>query len=182
MKAAPEVTTQVSRVMIAAPIQVVWDTLTQQGKVLPFFFGSVMHTTTFAPGSPIRMRTPNGKYDAVVGDVLELDPPHRFSMTFKFTTLDDPVCKITHELREVDGQTEYTLTAEQVPVGTKTEKNMKGGGKFIVNEVKRIVETGKPSWLARTIMISGKLTGFMTPKSCRVENWPMDRSIELPGT
>lgn len=180
MNEAPNVTTQVSRVMIDAPIQVVWDTLTRQGEVLPFFFGTVMHTTRFAPGAPIRMRTPNNKYDGVVGDVLELNPPYLYSMTFKFTNYDDPVCKITHELREVDGQTEYTLTSEQIPVGTKTEKSMKQGGPFIVNELKRAVEVGKPSMMARMIMTCGKLFAFMTPKASRAENWPMDRKIELP--
>ena len=72
--------TQVSRVVINAPIQQVWDALTKEGEVLPFFFGTVMHTTTLAPGAPVRMRTPNGKYTGVVGEVLELEPPFRYSM------------------------------------------------------------------------------------------------------
>ena len=54
-------TTKVSQVTINAPVQQVWDTLTKEGEVLPFFFGSVMHTTSLAPGAPIRMRSPDGK-------------------------------------------------------------------------------------------------------------------------
>jgi uncharacterized protein YndB with AHSA1/START domain len=176
----PDTTTQVSRIQIKAPIQDVWDALTREGEVLPFFFGSVMHTTTLAPGAPVRMRSPDGKYTGVVGDVLQLEPPHKYSMTFKFTNYDDAVCKITHELREVEGGTEYTLTAEGVPVGTRTEKQMKQGGHIITTTLKSCLETGKPTAMARFIMLMGKLTGFMTPRRCRSSNWPMDRRIEMP--
>ena len=176
---SPQTTTQVSRVVINAPIQQVWDTLTRQGKVLPFFFGTIMHTTKFAPGAPVRMRSPDGKYTGVVGDVLELEPPYKYSMTFKFTNFDDAVCKVIHELKEVEGGTEYTLTSTDIPVGTKTEKNMKQGGTFIANELKRNVETGKSSFMAKFIMFMGKAMAFTTPKSSLSTNWPMDRKVEL---
>lgn len=179
MNTKPETTTQVSQIVIDAPIQQVWETLTMEGEVLPFFFGSVMHTTKFAPGAPIRMRTPNGKYTGVVGEVLELDPPYKYSMTFKFTNFDDAVCKVTHELKEIEGGTEYTLTAESVPVGTKTEKNMLGGGKIITTTLKSCVETGKPTRMASFIMLTGKMFGFMSPKSALSSNWPMDKRIVL---
>ena len=70
----------------------------------------------------------------------------------------------------MDGGTEYTLTSEDIPVGTKTEKNMAQGGSFITQALKYYVETGKPTVLARFIMLMGKLTEFMTPKQCRSEN------------
>jgi len=178
-KQKPGTTTQVSQVMINAPIQKVWDTLTKQGEVLPFFFGSVMHTTKFAPGAPIRMRSKNGKYTGVVGDVLELDPPYKFSMTFKFTNFSDAVCKVTHELKEVEGGTEYTLTSENIPVGTKTEKNMAQGGKIISSTLKSVVETGKPTFMARFIMVMGQMFEFMSPKQSLSSNWPMDKRIEM---
>lgn len=179
MSSAPATTTQVSQVVINAPIQTVWEALTTEGEVLPFFFGSVMHTTKFAPGAPIRMRTPNGKYTGVVGDVLELEPPYKFSMTFKFTNFDDAVCKVTHELKEVKGGTEYTLIAEGVPIGTKTEKNMTSGAKIITSTLKSCVETGKPTFMAKFIMLMGGLLEFMSPKQCLSSNWPMEKRIEM---
>ena len=174
----PNTTTQVSQIVINAPIQQVWDTLTKQGEVLPFFFGTVMHTTRFEPGSPIRMRTPNGKYTGVVGDVLQINEPFLYSMTFKFTNFEDAVCKITHELKEVEDGTEYTLTAENVPVGTKTEKQMAGGGKIITSTLKKVVETGKPTTLARIIMLSGKIP-FVAPKASLSTHWPMEKKTPL---
>ncbi len=164
---------QVYRVNINAPIQEVWDALTKQGEPLPFFFGSVLHTTGLRPGAPIRMRTPNNKYTGVVGDVLEFDPPHKFSHTFQFTHLDDPPSTVIYELKEVPGGTEFTLTTENVPQGTKSEKQMAQGGPLIVKTLKSVVETGKPHLGAKVILAMIKLFSFTTPKRCRTENWPM---------
>lgn len=55
------------------------------------------------------------------------------------------------------------------------------GGTFIVNELKRHVEIGKPSFLARFIMIMGKLFAFRSPKSSLSKNWPLDKRVELPN-
>jgi uncharacterized protein YndB with AHSA1/START domain len=168
---------QVFRVVIEASIQKVWDTLTKEGEVLPFFFGSVLHTTRLAPGAPIRMRTPSGKYTGVVGEVLEFDPPHRYSHTFKFTQLDDPICKVTYELKEIEGGTEFTLTSEEIAPGTKTEGYMRMGGDFITKALRAYVETGRPPLKARFIMLMGSLTEWSTPAKCRSENWPLEKSI-----
>lgn len=165
---------QVYRVTINASVQDVWNALTKQGEPLPFFFGSVMHTTGLRPGAPIRMRTPNGKYTAVVGEVLEFDPPHKFSHTFQFTNLDDPPSVVIYELREVPEGTEFTLTTEQVPAGTKSEKSMHQGGQFITKTLKSYVETGRPHLGARMLLRLIGLMGFMTPKRCLSSNWPLE--------
>ncbi len=173
-----EKTKIVNRVTINASIQEVWAALTKEGEVLPFFFNSVLHTTTLAPGAPMRMRSPDGKYTGVVGEVLEIDPPYRYVTTFKFTNFDDPVCKVTHELKEVDGGVEYTLTSEDIEPGTKTEKQMKQGGGFIVKTMKGWVENGKPPFGSRMILMMIGLFAWTTPKKCLSEHWPMDKKIE----
>lgn len=171
------VTRQVCQVVIKAPIQVVWDALTRQGQPLPFFFGSVMHTTGLAPGAQLRMRSPDGKFTAVVGEILECSPPTRFSHTFRFTDLNDPACVVTYELREVDGGTEFTLTSDQVPVGTKTEKNMAQGGAFITDVLKSLVETGRPSLSKRILLAIIRAMGPFSPAASRSEHWPLDRPV-----
>ena len=173
-----EPTKLVHRIEIDAPIQEVWDTLTKEGEVLPFFFNSMLHTTTLAPGAPMRMRSPDGKYTGVVGEVLEIEPPYRYVTTFKFTNFDDPPCKVTHELREVDGRVEYTLTSEEIAAGTKTEKQMNRGGDFIVKTLKGVVETGKPPFMSRFILLMISMLSWTTPKACLSENWPLDKKIE----
>ncbi|MEL6105282.1 MAG: SRPBCC domain-containing protein [Planctomycetota bacterium] len=175
----PEKTKLVHRIRINASIQDVWDALTKEGEVLPFFFNSVLQTTSLAPGAPMRMRSKDGKFTGVVGDVLELDPPYRYVTTFKFTNFDDPPCKVTHELKEVDGGVEYTLISEQIPAGTKTEKQMKQGGDFITKSLKGVVENGRPPLGPRLILFMIGLFGWTTPKQCRSEHWPLDMKIEL---
>ncbi|MCG8651570.1 MAG: SRPBCC domain-containing protein [Pirellulales bacterium] len=168
----------VNRIWIDASIQDVWDTLTKEGEALPFFFNSVLHTTKLAPGAPMRMRSVDEKYTGVVGEVLEIDPPYRYVTTFKFTNFDDPPCKVIHELKEVDGGVQYTLISEDIPAGTKTEKQMKQGGSFITKTLKGVVENGKAPLSSRLILAMVSLFAWTTPKQCLSENWPLDKKIE----
>jgi uncharacterized protein YndB with AHSA1/START domain len=171
-------TTQVHRVIIEAPIEKVWEVLTKTDVVLPFFFCSVMKTTKLEVGAPVRMRTPNGRATGVVGEVLEFEPPRLFSHTFKFTNYDDPLCIVRYELKAIEGGTEFTLTSENVPVGTKTEKQMASGGKLIANTLKVYVETGRPAFVSRMIGCVNVLSGPFTPRRCRSENWPLEMKIK----
>ncbi|MCA9191537.1 MAG: SRPBCC domain-containing protein [Planctomycetales bacterium] len=169
---------QYFRVVIEAPIERVWEALTQRDQVLPFFFNSVLHTTSLAPGAPVRMRSPNGKFTGVVGEVLELEPPFKYSHTFKFTNLDDPICVVEYELKSIEGGTEFTLVVRDAPAGTKTEKYMLSGGKMIVAALKHWVEKGRPSFTSRLIGFVNALSSPFTPRKCRSENWPLDKKIK----
>ncbi len=173
----PSTTKQVYRVIINAPIEKVWDTLTKTDVVLPFFFCSVMKTTTLAEGAPIRMRSPDDSVTGVVGEVIEFDPPRCFAHTFKFTNYDDPLCVVRYELKSIEGGTEFTLISDNVPVGTKTEKQMAAGGKMIANGLKVYVETGRPALLSRVIGWVNLLTRPFTPKRCRSDQWPLEMKI-----
>ncbi|WP_348675608.1 SRPBCC domain-containing protein [uncultured Abyssibacter sp.] len=172
-----ETTTEsgVFRITIDAPIDKVWAELTRTDMVLPFFFGAKCETTPggLQPGAPMRMRSPDGRHTSVVGEVLEFDPPHRYSHTFRFTNLDDPECKVTYELKDVGGKTEFTLTNENVPAGTKTAKYMQQGGQFIIANLKAVVETGKPTFGGRLILAMIAISAPFAPKSTRSENWPL---------
>ncbi len=167
----------VHSIRIEAPIQAVWNTLTEAGVVQPFFFNSVLHTTRLAPGAPMRMRTPDGKYTGVVGEVLEFEAPHRYVTTFLFTNFDDPLCRVAHDLREVDGGVEYTLTSEEVPVGTRTAKQMSQGGALITEVLKATVEGRRPAWKYRFILKMISLFSFASPKQSRSEHWGLDGEV-----
>ena len=163
------------KVTINAPIETVWSTLVKTDEVLPFFFGSVCQTQDgLKPGRKMRMVSPDRKFAAVVGEVLEFSPPHRYSHTMAFTQFEgEPASTVTYELKEVPGGTEFSLITDNVPAGTKTEKSMAQGGPFIVDNLKRLVETGKPAFSGSMVMALNPLMGFMTPKICRIENWPL---------
>jgi uncharacterized protein YndB with AHSA1/START domain len=165
------------RVVIEAPIHKVWAEITRTDSVLPFFFNSACKTPGLAVGAPVRMVSKDGKHAAVVGDVLEFEPPYRYAHSFKFTSLDDPACVVRYVLREVTGGTEFTLITEGVPAGTKSEKYMESGGHFITANLKAVVETGRPTTGGRIALFMMGLSALFTPARCRIENWPFDRKI-----
>lgn len=78
------------RVLINGTIEDVWQEITRTDAPIAAFFNSTMHVARLAPGSKLAMRTPDGKYTGVVGEITEFDPPRRFAHTFKFTNYDDP--------------------------------------------------------------------------------------------
>ena len=167
----------ISRIIINAPIETVWNTIVKTDQALPFFFGSVCKTTGLTEGAPVRMTSPNGKHVSVAGTVTVFEPPYRYGHSFKFTNMDDPPCHVTYELREVDGGTEFTLISEGMVPGSKTEKSMVRGSEFIIQNLKSCIETGKPTFSGKMILAMIKLMGPFSPKICRSENWPYDKKI-----
>ncbi len=165
------------RVTINAPIEDVWAELIRTDRPLPFFYGAVCDTPGLQENAPIRMRSPNGKHTSVAGTVTVFEPPYRYGHTFKFTHLDDPVCTVLYELKATPHGTEFTLTTQNVPANTQTGKAMAGGGKFITENLKALVETGRPTLSGRMLLFIIALMGPLAPKACLSENWPMDRKI-----
>ena len=168
------------KVTINAPIDKVWSELVKTDEVLPFFFGSVCKTTGgLKVGEPMAMETVSGKYRSVVGEVLDFNPPHRYAHTFKFTGYDDPPCTVIYELKEVADGVEFSLITENVPAGTKTEKAMAQGGRFITDTFKSVVETGKPSFGTSIMLSIMGLAEPFSPKGSRSENWTFEKISNL---
>ena len=163
------------KVFIRGTIQAVWRELTKTDEVQQAMFNSRLHTPGLAVGNPLCMRTPNGRFTNVVGNILEVERPVRFAHTMRFTTTDDPPSTVVYDLREVEGGVEFTLTVLDMPVGTKTEKQMKSGGTFIVNTMKSVVETGKPSLGVRLLFVLFAVMGPFSPAKAKTENWSFDR-------
>jgi len=165
----------VFRVFIRGSIQDVWREITKERELQKCMFNMRLDTDGLRPGGQIRMRSPSGRYTGVVGEVLEFNPPHRYVHTFRFTQFDDPPCTVIHELKEVEGGVEYTLTNENVPAGTRTAKQMNQGGALICKTLKAVVESGRPSFGVRLLYRLFGLLEPLTPRKCRSENWPLDR-------
>jgi len=170
---------QVFRLVIDAPVETVWSTLVKTDAVLPFFFGAVCDTEGgLSAGAPMRMVTADRKNASVVGRVLEFAPPHRYSHTMGFTAYDEEPATVSYMLKEVGPKrTEFTLELTRLPAASpKTGKSMAQGGKFIVENLKALVETGQPAFSGRMVGVVNALTGWMTPKACRIENWPFGKT------
>ena len=167
---------EVYRVLIDAPIETVWSELVKTTSPRPFFWNGTWDTPELAAGSPYRISSNQGKAVAVIGRILEMDPPHRLVTTFRLTALPDPPSQVTYLLKEKDGGTEFSLVTERVLAGSKSEKSMAGGSRFIVENFKAYMETGKVTFGARITLALYKLMAPLTPKSMHADNWPLEKA------
>ena len=162
------------QILIRGSIQDVWHEITRTDRPIPAFFNTQMHTLGLAPGARLAMRTKDAKWTGVVGEVLAIEPPRHFAHTFKFTNFDDPECRVLYDLEEVEGGTQFTMTITDLPVGTKTAKQMVQGGTMIVNTLKSCIETGKPSFGTRMLFGLFKVMAPFSPKQSKSEYWPLE--------
>lgn len=164
----------VYRIVINGSQEAIFRELTDTTRPLPAIFNARMHTTGMKPGGRMQMRTGSGKKVIVDGDILEFNPPHRFAHTHRFTMMDDPVCKVTYELKPVAGGIEVTLTVDDLPLGTRTAKSMEPGGTQILQMLKAIVEQGQVPLGARIKYALMDAMEFALPGRTKAENWPLD--------
>ncbi len=165
---------QFYRVVINAPIETVWSELVNTKSPRPFFWNGRWDTKAMAAGNRYRIAANNDKVVAVIGDIIEMEPPNKLVTTFQLTSLPDPASTVTYLLKEVDGGTEFSLVTEHIIAGSKSEKSMEAGAKFIVENFKAYVETGKVTLSARIMNALYGLMAPITPKAMRAENWPLD--------
>lgn len=171
-----ELERQVWKVDIDAPVDTVWAAIVRTDEPLPFIFGAICETEPggLQPGRPMRMVSSDGRNVIAYGEVLEVSPPTRFSHTIHFTMAPgEAPGRTTYELRAIPGGTELTLVSEASP-GTKTAR-MSKSGQFIVDNLKAVVETGRPTFGGRMALLTAPLMSLMTPATCRATVWPLTR-------
>ncbi len=171
-----EPTKAVFRIVIDGTMEAVFRELTKTGEPQGAIFNAVL--TLGEPGlvrgRRMQMRTGSGRHAIVVGEVVAHEPPTRFAHTHRFTQYDDPSCTVVYDLRKVDGGVEVTLTVENIPAGTGTEKEMMKGGDFILRTLKAIVETGRPPLGTRLMYAMFGALEFVLPAKTKSGNWPLD--------
>jgi len=165
----------VFRIVIDGTMEAVFRELTKTGEPQGAIFNAVLTLDEpgLVRGRRMQMRTGSGRHAIVVGEVVAHEPPSRFAHTHRFTQYEDPFCTVVYDLRKVDGGVEVTLTVENIPAGTGTEKEMMKGGDFILRTLKAIVETGRPPLGTRLMYAMFGALEFVLPARTKSENWPL---------
>ncbi len=164
----------VAQVFIAGTPEAVWHEITKTDEAQGCFFNAWLHTSGLAVGGAVAMRDRTGRWTAVVGRIVEYDPPRRLAQTFRFTRYDDAECLVVYDIEPTEGGVLFTLTVDGAPRGSRTEKDMRGGAKMITSSLKRIVEKGDIApGLRVAFRLMEWLAPLVTPKRCRSEAWPL---------
>ena len=170
----------VSRVRIRSTPELVWRELTKNDEPQAAVFNAWLHAQAMAPGAMIQMRTVDGRNVLVVGRIVEFDPPRRFVHTFRFTQFDDPECTVIYDIAVVGDGVEVTLTVNDLPAATQTEREMARGATMILSSLKAVLETGRPAFSTRFMYALFARIGFLLPKRTRTDNWPMPEGQPSP--
>jgi uncharacterized protein YndB with AHSA1/START domain len=164
----------VFRITIRGSIEAVWRELTKTDTPQQAVFNSHMHVAgAVERDRAVQWRTPSGRFVTAMGKVVDWDPPRRYAHTFRFARYDDAECMVAYDLRALEQGVEVTMTISGMQPGTRTAKDMTGGGSFILNALKAVVETGRPGFGARMLYRVFGWLEFMFPAKARVENWPL---------
>lgn len=171
-------TKRVFRTSINGSVEAIWRELTKTDSPQKAVFNALMVNTGFHTGAAVQMRTADRRRTLVVGEVLDYDPPRRFAHTFRFTQFDDAPCTVIYELSpQPDGTVIVTLTVENIPLGTRTEKEMDKGGTSILANLKSVVETGTVPFGTRVMYAMFGVLGFVLPKRTLADQWPLQDRI-----
>lgn len=155
-------------ILIKAPREKVWAEITKIGELQRPVMNTVLQGP-LKPGGKLRYLSGDGKNGFVVGKVVELSPPSRFSHTFMFTTRPEEPTLVIWDLEEDPEGTRVTLTHRGWKNQVKTHKGVVKGWAQILKLLKMEVETGKiPVSTKIKYRILGTLT-FLLPKSTRIE-------------
>ncbi len=161
--------THVLSIEIHVPVQRVWNEITKTGSIQRPLYNCVLETE-LTPGSRLRYYSPNKKRVFVVGKVVEVDPPRKFSHTYHFVQNgNEPATLVTWELTEIPGGCRVTLTHSGFTSVHKRVDNQRAGWQEILGLLKSELESGQIPFKTRLMYGVMGFTMWMLPKSTKTE-------------
>lgn len=170
MQTATALPDQVASIHIDVPVERVWDEITKTGRIQRALYNTVLETE-LKPGARLRYYSPNRKRVFIVGEVVEVDPPHRFSHTYWFTMWKGggPTL-VTWELVPESGGCRVTVTHSGWTSAHEAAEKTGAGWKEILSLLKQDLETGTIPLRTRVLYGVMGAMSFMLPASTRAEN------------
>lgn len=142
MSPDPTLPDHVVSIHIGVPVQRVWDEITRTGRVQRALYNTVLEGS-LEPGSRLRYYSPDRKRVFIVGEVVAVEPPVRFSHTYRFTTWksDEPTL-VTWELAEEGDGCRVTVTHSEWGTAHEAHEKTVAGWREILGLLKHELETG----------------------------------------
>ena len=133
----------------ATPAEV-WAILTDDAKTPLWQHFNMTSTTEWRPGGAITFFV--GDRPMIVGEIVELTPPHRLVHTFSARWAPDVAAdlpsRVTWELLPIgDGATKLVLTHDDFAGDTATSRAIGGGWPEALSRLKTLAETGVPFFI-----------------------------------
>lgn len=166
--AGTELKDHVLSIEINVPRQKVWNEITKLGKIQKALYNTVLDSA-LSPGAKLRYYSPNRKRVFIVGKVIEVTPPRRFSHTYMFTMRPEAPTVVTWELEEIPGGCRVTLTHSGWTDQAASHKSVVGGWKEILGLLKSELETGDIPFKTRMTYTMMGMFMFMLPKTTKIE-------------
>ncbi|MGZ8476271.1 MAG: ArsR/SmtB family transcription factor [Candidatus Limnocylindria bacterium] len=134
-----------AQVFIRATPDRVWRAITESEFTTRYYYSSTVESDWKA-GSAYRYAIAGE--DAIVGTVLEVDPPRRLVLSFDARWDEDVAAdapsQLTWELEETAPGVTKVTTVHEFPSRTATFEQVGGGMSFILSGLKSLIETGEP--------------------------------------
>ena len=135
-------------IFVSATPEQVWRAITESEFTSRYYFASTLESD-WEPGSPYRYLIEGN--EAIVGEVLEADPPRRLGMTFDARWDDDvapdPPSRISWEITDLSpGVVQLSVVHDELVAGSATERQVghPQGMSFVLSGLKTLLETGRP--------------------------------------
>ena len=154
---------------IDVPVQRVWDEITKTGKIQRALYNTVLESE-LKPGSRLRYYSPDKRRVFIVGEVVAVEPPRKFSHTYMFTTSVSPFTLVTWELQEEAGGCRVTITHSGWTTAHKAPEKVAAGWREILGLLKHELETGDLPTKAKIMYAMYGAFMFMMPKSTTTEH------------
>jgi uncharacterized protein YndB with AHSA1/START domain len=159
---------QVLSIDISVPIDRVWHELTKTGAIQRAMNNTVLEGS-LTPGSKLRWYSPSKQRVFVVGEVVEVSPPKKFSHTWKFTMSPDAPTLVTWELAAIPGGCRVTMTHSRWAEDAKMYKSVATTWAEILRLLKLDLESGDIPFGTKAKYWMFSAMEFALPKTTSVE-------------
>lgn len=130
-------------IYIAAPIEKVWQALTDPKMTEQYWFGYRLASDWKVGSHYVVDKDDVPPFDK--GIVLECDPPRRLSYTWHpqyQNVLHEPHSRVTFELVPFDNEVQLTVIHDEFEAGSKVFESVSGGWPKVLSSLKSLLERG----------------------------------------